>query len=88
MTIAQSDIARYIRTQFAGSYHLDTIGDSRIKLTDKTGNTMTFGINIFGDIMDADTRKIIAVSDLPHNLDLLPLYARPKTWENQPSYFG
>lgn len=88
MTVAQLDIKRYIETQFAGGYRLAPIGDDAIELTDITGQKMRFTCNIFGDIMDKDTRQIIAISDLPHNLDLLRETARPESWTNQPSYFG
>ncbi len=82
MTIAQEDITRYIRTQFAGGYRINPEGEGVIRLTDKDGQTRRFTCNIFGDIMDAETRKIIARSNLPHDLDRLPYYARPTKWEN------
>ncbi len=82
MTIAQKDISRYIRTQFAGRYSTSPEGESVIRLIDKTGRILRFTCNIFGDIMDADTRKIIAKSNLVHNLDKLSVYARPTRWEN------
>ena len=88
MTIAQEDITRYIRTQFAGGYRINPEGEGVVRLTDKDGQTMRFTCNIFGDIMDADSKQIIAKSDLPHSLDRLSIYARPKNWENTISYFG
>ena len=88
MTIAQEDIARYIRTQLADGYHIATENESIIKLTRKNGQTLHLTCNIFGDIMDADTKKIIARSNLPHNLDKLSYYARPTEWENILPYLG
>lgn len=88
MTRAQEDIKRYIETQFAGGYQLTPIGDGVLELRDITGKTMRFTCNIFGDIMDAKTKQIIAISDLPHDLSKVKLNARPQSWENQPSYFG
>lgn len=87
-TVAQQDIERYIQTQFAGGYHLKEIGDFIIELEDFRGDTMRFTMNLFGDIMDADTKQIIAISNLPHTLGRLAISDRPTSWENQPSYFG
>lgn len=88
LTIAQEDIKRYIATQFKGGYKLTPIGDYTLELMDITGETMRFTMNLFGDIMDADTQQIIAVSDLPHHLDKIKTTARPENWTNQPAYFG
>lgn len=84
MTRAQNDIKRYIETQFAGGYQLTPIGDSVLELTDMTGETMRFACNVYGDIMDADTKQIIAESDLPHDLCRISTTARPQEWTTLP----
>lgn len=86
MTFGQEDIKRYLESQFIG-VTMEAVGDGRIKVTDKTGETMEFGINIFGDILEVKpdgTKKVVAESDLPHNLDKLPTFARPKRWTTLP----
>lgn len=82
MTIGQSDVLRYIRTEFPGA-KTEEVGESVIRVTDQDGKKTDFSINIFGDILENlpdGSNRIIAVSDLPHNLDKLPIYARAKTW--------
>lgn len=83
MTNGQEDIVRYLNT----NHPVDTvqvIGDNVIRIKDETGETKDLTINIFGDILEKTPdgrRRVVAVSDLPHNLDDLPMYARPKTWK-------
>ncbi len=84
MTRAQSDIKRYIETQFAGGYQLTPIGDYTLELEDMTGDTMRFSMNLFGDIIDADTKQILAESDLPHDLCRISTTARPQEWTTLP----
>ncbi len=86
MTIAQADIYKYLSTQFKGCRY-ESIGEYSVKVTDHTGQSMTFTCNLFGDIMDADTKEIVAISDLPHDLDKIG-NQRPKNWTNSILYFG
>jgi len=82
MTIAQSDILQFVRSEFPGA-KTEEIGESVVRVTDQDGKKTDFSINIFGDILEKSPdgkNLIVAVSDLPHSLDNLPLYARPKTW--------
>ncbi len=86
MTFGQEDVLRYLKTQFVGC-KMEPIGESIIRVTDKTGETMDFSCNIFGDILeikDGEKHKIVAESDLPHSLDTLPMLARPKSWTTLP----
>lgn len=85
MTKAQSIILRYLKTQFEGVTY-GYIGDDKVIVTDYTGKSMTFTMNVFCDIMDCKTREIIAVSDLPHDLTKIGTKL-PHSWKNQPSYF-
>lgn len=81
MTFGQEDILRYIKTHYEEGYKTVPVGDGIIEITENNGKTLRLTCNIFSDIMDADTGKIIAKSDLPHNLDSLPIYSRPKSWK-------
>ena len=84
MTPAQQDITRYLRGQFEG-VKLEPIREAIVRMTDKGGTTKDYTANIYGDIMDAETKEIVAISDLPHTLDALPITARPTSWENKAS---
>lgn len=87
MTKGQEIIVKYLRTQFVGvRYTAD--GSDVIVVHDRTGNSMKFTVNLYGDIMDYDTRQVIAKSNLPHDLAALDMGAEPISWENQRSYFG
>ncbi|MGN0141525.1 MAG: hypothetical protein ACI4AD_04805 [Roseburia sp.] len=58
----------YIDTQFMpGSIRKSLVDDYGVKITDKTGESMVFTMNLYGDIMDADTGKILARSNLSHD---------------------
>ncbi|NCC43880.1 MAG: hypothetical protein EOM18_09935 [Clostridia bacterium] len=47
------------------------IGEDKVLLTDRTGASMTLTMNLYCDVMDAETRQIYAVSNLPHDLALV-----------------
>lgn len=69
MTDVQESIKKYIDANFyPGSVEMALIGEDKIKVTDAEGSNMTLTLNLYGDIMDADTESIYAVSDLPHYL--------------------
>ena len=86
-TTAQKDLLKYVKTQFTG-VRVRPVGENGLEVIDGKGDTLTLSMNIYGDVMDADTKQIIAKSDLDHDLDRLPMNARPKAWENCPEYFG
>lgn len=70
MTRAQKTIEKYIWKNYEpGGVILSQVGDMSTKITDMTGGSMTFTINLYGDIMDAENGKILAVSNVPHDLD-------------------
>lgn len=81
MTIGQCDIIRWIQTEIPNAT-TEIIGDSVVRATDQEGKQTDYSMNIFGDILKVEEGKtaIIAVSDLPHSLDRLPMYARPTAW--------
>lgn len=80
MTGMQESIREYIYKNF----HPDTVvlsmeGEECIKVTDGSGESMTLTMNLFGDIMDADTKSIYAISDLPHDPDKIG-NQMPQNW--------
>lgn len=71
MTRAQNMIVNYINQQFVpGSVTIIPVGESHVKITDKNKESLTFTVNIFGDIIDADTNKIIAEAKAAHTLSV------------------
>lgn len=86
MTRAQEAIKRYLQTQFTAVRYTPE-GTDRVRVTDYTGKSMVFSMNIFCDILDARTKQVIAESDLPHDLSKIGT-TMPKSWKNLPAYFG
>lgn len=81
MTTAHIILLKYIDKHFIkGSLSVDYPNNDTIQITDKNGDCMRLTLNLYGDIMDADTRKLLAISDLPHNLDTVG-YKLPKDWQ-------
>lgn len=81
MTIGQSDTLKWIRKELPDA-RTEEIGESIIRVTDQDGKQADYSMNIYGDILKVEEGKnvIVAVSDLPHSLDRLPMYARPTAW--------
>lgn len=84
MTNAQRFISKYIDQNISGSVKKEFKDDGTVKITDKHGESMSFTCNLFGDIMDAKTKNILAESNLPHDLDKLNPGAVPTSWRNLP----
>lgn len=83
MTEAQERIWRYLHESFeAGSVNLMLIGTEKVKVTDKRGNGMTLETNQYGDIIDSETGKKIAISDIPH--DQRGIGKIPTSWTDLP----
>lgn len=88
LTRVQECIVNYLKTQFhEGVVTMTPKGDSSIILIDRTGAEMIFSANIYCDILDGDTGQLIATSDVPHTLDAVGTVL-PKSWTNNPAYFG
>jgi len=80
MTTAQKLIKKYIYINFhPDSVLLFPIDKDKVKLIDSEGASMTLTLNVFGDIMDAETKQIYAVSDLPHDLERIGQQL-PESW--------
>ena len=81
MTRAQEAIKKYIYTNFhPDGVQLFPVDRDKVKLTDSAGESMVLTMNIFGDIMDAETKQIYAVSDLPHDLERIGRQL-PQSWK-------
>lgn len=86
MTNVQKSIQRYIDQMFIGEdVKTELVGDSQIKVTEN-GGCVTLTMNIYGDIMDAETRKILAESDLPHDLMRIGHGEMPRSWHEVQRY--
>lgn len=86
MNNIQRWLVAYVNDNFVpGSVEIEPVGTDRLRITDTSGESMTFTMNIFCDVMDAETQKILAVSDVPHDLDELALRpgAVPTSWQNR-----
>lgn len=82
MTRVQNMIVNYINQQFVpGSVIIIPVDESHVKITDKNKESLTFTVNIFGDIIDADTNKIIAEAKAAHTLSVS--FQEPKKWANK-----
>lgn len=80
MTKAQESIRKYVYTNFhSDSVQLFPVGRDKVKLIDSEGESMILTLNIYGDIMDAETKQIYAVSDLPHDLERIGQQL-PQSW--------
>lgn len=85
MSRAQELIVAYVKTQWIMSgIKVDLKGDSVVIVTDRKGETLELTCNIYGDIMEVGSKKILAKSDLPHDLDKLNPEAMPKKWTSYP----
>lgn len=81
MTKAQEIIRKYIYKNFKkNSVLLFPRDNDKIRIINEEGKSATLTINLFGDIMDADTKKIYAISDLPHDLNKIGLQL-PQNWK-------
>lgn len=84
MTKAHIILRQYIKKNFhEGAVDIEDVGEDMVRLTDCKGESMTLTMNIYCDIMDADTKQIYAKSNLPH--DLLTIGTKlPTDWEELP----
>lgn len=61
-SIAQYIILRWIAANFI-DVTTELIGRDKVRMTDRTGESMNLTINIHEDIMNADTREILGRCD-------------------------
>lgn len=83
-TKAQILIRKYIDSCFhAGSVQKKNVGTDCVQITDIKGGVMVLTMNVFCDIMDAETSKIYAISNIPHDLDKVGTLL-PTAWVELP----
>lgn len=80
MTNGQKCILKYLRSQFGANVRWEPIGNDVIRFLDSNGGACNYSMNIFGDILDMDAHKVIAISDLSHRLDQIGMYDVPSCW--------
>ena len=64
---AQKLLALYCRQRGIGDYQFS--GDSKVIISTAKGKKQSITVNLFGDILDADTKKVIARGNVPHTLN-------------------
>ena len=70
MTKAQIILKKWIDKNFeTGSVKITFPTEDRATITDKNGQKMTITMNLYCDILEYDTKKILAKSNLPHDLE-------------------
>lgn len=84
MTRAQLVIMKYIRLNFVnGSVRIEMIGLDKVRITDHKGDCLTFTVNLYCDILDADTGQLYAKSGLPHDISTISMEMLT-TWKEMP----
>lgn len=87
MTEAQRMISKYIEQNFIlSSVQIELSGPTEVKITDQNKGHMMLAINLYYDIIDTATNRIIAVSDIVHDLDdvMRNPFRLPTRWMNLP----
>lgn len=65
LTPAQSILLSYCRQH--GMTGIEMIGSAKARATDRDGNELRLTINVYGDIMNADTKMIRADGNTAHD---------------------
>lgn len=84
MTNGQKIILKFVQDNFIGMRCIPREG-TEVLTIDKHGKRVVLTVNAFGDIMEKTSggAKIIAISDVPHDLDELIRnpYVMPTSWQ-------
>ncbi|MEE8837182.1 MAG: hypothetical protein SOH80_09505 [Eubacteriales bacterium] len=78
LTIAQKLLIRYCRQR--NYQEILPTGSAGVRAVDAEGRIRDLTINIYGDVMDQRTRKMIAEGNTSH--DLLKVYETPTEWRD------
>nr|CRY96959.1 hypothetical protein [uncultured prokaryote] len=82
MTKAQIILKKWIDKNFE-NVEIEFPTDSSATIKDKKGETMNISLNLYCDILETDSGKILAISDLPH--DCITVGNKiPTTWKELP----
>lgn len=84
MTKAQIILKKWIDENFK-EVHIEFPTADTAKITDKKGEAMTVGLNLYCDILEIPSKKILATSDLPHDVNLVGNKI-PQYWTLIPYY--
>lgn len=85
MTRIQEMILAYVKTQWdMTGIQVKCQGDSVVVITDPNGDKLELTTNLYGDIIDVSSRKILAASNLPHDLRKLNPEDMPTSWLTYP----
>lgn len=82
MNKAQIILNKWIRENFKEvAVEFETA--STAKIIDKYNDTMTITLNLYGDILEVGTNKLLAISDLPHDIESVGNMI-PQSWRGVP----
>lgn len=85
MTQSQEIIVAYVKTQWdMTGIKVKCQGDDVVVITDSTGDTLELTTNLYSDIMDVSSRKILAASNLPHDIRKFNPEDKPTSWLTYP----
>ena len=85
MTRVQEIIVAYVKTQWDMSeIKVKCQGDNILVITDSVGDKLELTTNLYGDIMDVSSRKILAASNLPHDIRKFKQGDMPTSWLTYP----
>lgn len=89
MSKAHTWLLKYLKSQFK-SVRYTCNPDQTVTVTDSTGQSMIFGINLYADILDCSTDppQLVATSDCSHDWETMSDSEEPTAWKNNPAYFG
>lgn len=85
VTRAQIILKKWIKTQFTDEVEIQFPTKDTAKIIDIKNETMTITLNIYCDIIEIETKKVLAISDLPHDVMLVGNEI-PQSWDAVPYY--
>lgn len=85
MTKSQEIIVAYVKTQWdMAGVQVGLKGDDVVIISDFTGDKLELTTNLYGDIIDVSSRKILAASNLPHDIRKFNPEDKPTSWLTYP----
>lgn len=80
MTRVQDIILEYVKQEYViGTYETVPIGFDKVRIVNMiSGTEVILSANFFGDIIDMESRRIIATSNVPH--DISCAFLKPTDW--------
>ena len=85
MTKVQEIILAYVKTQWdMAGIQVGLKGDDVVVVTDSNGDKLELTTNLYGDIIDVSSKKILAASNLPHDIRKFNPEDVPTSWLTYP----